>query len=184
MYQVLGWPALVGVASLFLATPITLVLAKLISDLMAAQMKVKDERLRVLSEIISGMRLVKLCAWELPFTERILERREEETQVLRKKGALGSGFSFLWNMIPFMVGFVAFACHAGISSSKLLISTNTKVIQSHSATGEQLTAEQAFTTLAYLNIMRCPMTFHSFFSLPHLDEVPMTVLFFLFFTPF
>ena len=114
MYQVLGWPALVGVASLFLATPITLVLAKLISDLMAAQMKVKDERLRVLSEIISGMRLVKLCAWEVPFTERILERREEETQVLRKKGALGSGFSFLWNMIPFMVGFIAFACHAGI----------------------------------------------------------------------
>ena len=118
MYQVLGWPALVGVASLFLATPVTLVLAKLISDLMATQMKVKDERLRVLSEIISGMRVVKLFAWEGPFTERILERREEETKVLRKKGALGSGFSFLWNMIPFMVGFVAFACHAGICSAK------------------------------------------------------------------
>ena len=118
MYQVLGWPALVGVASLFLATPVTLVLAKLISDLMATQMKVKDERLRVLSEIISGMRVVKLFAWEVPFTERILQRREEETKVLRKKGALGSGFSFLWNMIPFMVGFVAFACHAGICSAK------------------------------------------------------------------
>ena len=114
MYQVLGWPALVGVASLLLATPVTLVLAKLISDLMATQMKVKDERLRVLSEIISGMRVVKLFAWEVPFTERILERREEETKVLRRKGGLGSGFSFLWNMIPFMVGFVAFACHAGI----------------------------------------------------------------------
>ena len=114
MYQVLGWPALVGVASLLLATPVTLVLAKLISDLMATQMKVKDERLRVLSEIISGMRVVKLFAWEVPFTERILQRREEETKVLRRKGGLGSGFSFLWNMIPFMVGFVAFACHAGI----------------------------------------------------------------------
>ena len=119
MYQVLGWPALVGVASLFLATPVTLVLAKLISDLMATQMKVKDERLRVLSEIISGMRVVKLFAWEVPFTERILQRREEETKVLRRKAGLGSGFSFLWNMIPFMVGFVAFACHAGISSQKL-----------------------------------------------------------------
>ena len=30
--------------------------------------------------------------------------------------------------------------------------------QSHLATGEQLTAEQAFTTLAYLNVMRFPMT--------------------------
>lgn len=30
--------------------------------------------------------------------------------------------------------------------------------QSHPATGEQLTAEQAFTTLAYLNVMRFPMT--------------------------
>ena len=127
MYQVLGWPALVGVASLFLATPVTLVLAKLISDLMAAQMKVKDERLRVLSEIISGMRVVKLFAWEVPFTERILQRRDEETKVLRKKGALGSGFSFLWNMIPFMVGFVAFACHAGIWSSKISMSISTKV---------------------------------------------------------
>ena len=120
MYQVLGWPALVGVASLFLATPITLVLAKLISDLMATQMKVKDERLRVLSEIISGMRVVKLFAWEVPFTARVLQRREEETKVLQKKGALGSGFSFLWNMIPFMVGFVAFACHAGVFTFKAL----------------------------------------------------------------
>ena len=56
MYQVLGWPALVGVASLLLATPVTLVLAKLISDLMATQMKVKDERLRVLSEIIQTLK--------------------------------------------------------------------------------------------------------------------------------
>ena len=120
MYKVLGWPALVGVASLFLATPVTLVLAKLISDLMATQMKVKDERLRVLSEIISGMRVVKLFAWEMPFTARVLQRREEETKVLQKKGALGSGFSFLWNMIPFMVGFVAFACHAGVFTFKAL----------------------------------------------------------------
>ena len=120
MYQVLGWPALVGVASLFLATPVTLVLAKLISDLMATQMKVKDERLRVLSEIISGMRVVKLFAWEVPFTTRVLQQREKETKVLQKKGALGSGFSFLWNMIPFMVGFVAFACHAGVFTVEAL----------------------------------------------------------------
>ena len=149
MYQVLGWPALVGVASLFLATPITLVLAKLISDLMAAQMKVKDERLRVLSEIISGMRVVKLFAWEVPFTERILQRREEETKVLRKKGALGSGFSFLWNMIPFMVGFVAFACHAGIQASifSMVASTKlTKAIQPQESSSRQNRLSQPWPT--------------------------------------
>ena len=137
MYQILGWPALVGMASLLLATPFVLVLAKLISALMGRQMKIKDQRLQILNEIIGGMKVLKVFAWEPAFMDRVLEKREEETAVLKTKGALHSCFSFLWNLVPFMVGFVAFACH--------------------SLTGEELTAEQAFVTLAYLNIMRFPM---------------------------
>jgi ABC-type multidrug transport system fused ATPase/permease subunit len=138
MYEVLGWPALVGVASLLLGAPVTLLLAKLITDLMARQMKTKDKRLRILSEIISGIKVLKLYAWEVPFANQVLETRAEETRVMRRKATYGALVSFMWRMIPFMVGFVAFACYY--------------------TTGEELAAEQAFVTLAYLNLMMFPMT--------------------------
>ena len=138
MYRVLGWPALVGVASLFLSTPLTLVTAKLISDLMKQKMTIKDKRLRIISEIISGIKVLKLWTWEPPFMEQVLDKRAEETKVMKKMAGLNAMVSFLWNIIPFIVGFVSFACY--------------------NTTGQQLKAEQAFVTLAYLNVMRFPMT--------------------------
>ena len=138
LYMVVGWPALVGVSSLLVGTPLTLILAKFISGYMTQQMKIKDKRLRILSEIITGMKVLKLFAWEMPFMGQVLEKRNEETHVMKRKACLGALVSFLWTMIPFMVGFVAFACYY--------------------TTGRELTAEQAFVTLAYLYILRFPMT--------------------------
>jgi hypothetical protein len=38
----------------------------------------KDERVRLTSEILSGIKILKLYAWELSFIKRINSLREEE----------------------------------------------------------------------------------------------------------
>jgi ATP-binding cassette subfamily C (CFTR/MRP) protein 1 len=38
----------------------------------------KDERVRLISEILNGIKLLKLYAWELSFVKRINSLREEE----------------------------------------------------------------------------------------------------------
>jgi len=38
----------------------------------------KDERVRLISEILNGIKVLKLYAWELSFIKRINSLREEE----------------------------------------------------------------------------------------------------------
>lgn len=41
-------------------------------------------RLRLLNEILQGIRLIKLCAWENLFQDHIYRIRDEELKLLKK----------------------------------------------------------------------------------------------------
>lgn len=47
-------------------------------------MKVKDKRIRAMEEVLSGMKIVKLQAWEYSFQDRISLLREEELKYRRR----------------------------------------------------------------------------------------------------
>lgn len=47
-------------------------------------MKFKDERIKLINEILSGMKIIKLYGWEKPFLEQILNTRGKEISFLRK----------------------------------------------------------------------------------------------------
>lgn len=48
------------------------------------EMKFKDERIKLINEILSGMKIIKLYGWEKPFLEQILNTRGKEISFLRK----------------------------------------------------------------------------------------------------
>jgi hypothetical protein len=51
------------------------------------QMKNRDERTRLMSEILSNIRTIKLFAWENTFIRRVLDvRNTQELERLRKMG--------------------------------------------------------------------------------------------------
>lgn len=43
-----------------------------------------DERLRQTNEVLQGIRLLKLCGWEMDFAQRILKTRKKELKLLDK----------------------------------------------------------------------------------------------------
>jgi ATP-binding cassette subfamily C (CFTR/MRP) protein 1 len=83
LYQELGIATLGGVAVLFVLIPINVWGTKKGEDLQEQQLEAKDSRIKLMNEILPGMKVLKLYAWELPFMKRVNNVRDKEIGVLR-----------------------------------------------------------------------------------------------------
>lgn len=63
----------------------------------------KDSRIKMLNEVLNGIKVVKLYAWEEPFQKLVMRIRKAELNVLRKYTYLAAIFSFTSTCAPFMV---------------------------------------------------------------------------------
>jgi hypothetical protein len=66
-------------------------------------MKLKDARVKLLNEVLNGIKVLKLYAWEKSFQDKISAIREKELVTLRKYAMLSAVGSFFWTCAPFMV---------------------------------------------------------------------------------
>lgn len=66
-------------------------------------MKSKDNRIKLMNEMLNGIKVLKLYAWELAFKDKVSEIRESELQVLKKAAYLASMSTFTWVCAPFLV---------------------------------------------------------------------------------
>ena len=67
-------------------------------------MEQKDRRTRLTSELLNGIKVIKLYAWEDHFQSNVKQIRNNEMAVLKRIAYLNSGLSFLWSTCtPFMV---------------------------------------------------------------------------------
>lgn len=66
-------------------------------------MKEKDKRIKLMSEILNGMKVLKLYAWEESFSNIINKIRQKELDLLKKAAYITSVSSFVWQCAPFFV---------------------------------------------------------------------------------
>jgi ABC-type bacteriocin/lantibiotic exporter with double-glycine peptidase domain len=60
LYNLLGWTMLVGVAVMVASMPLTAAIARYQTKLQRQQMKNKDQRTSIMSEILNNIRSIKL----------------------------------------------------------------------------------------------------------------------------
>ncbi|XP_043656318.1 probable multidrug resistance-associated protein lethal(2)03659 isoform X2 [Drosophila teissieri] len=138
MYREIGISAFFGVAVMLLFIPLQAYLGKKTSVLRLKTALRTDERVRMMNEIISGIQVIKMYAWEIPFSKMINYVRTKEMNAIRNvnyiRGTLQSFIMFVTRISVFvsLVGFVLL--------------------------GKLLTAEKAFVITAYYNILRNTMT--------------------------
>ena len=70
MWGQIGIASIAGVLVVILAVPINTVIAKITRKLQLAQMKNKDKRIKLMNEILSGMKVIKLYGWEPSFSNQ------------------------------------------------------------------------------------------------------------------
>lgn len=73
-------------------------------------MKNKDSRIKLMNEMLNGIKVLKLYAWEMAFKEKVSQIRENELKVLKKAAYLGAVSTFTWVCAPFLVSLTAACC--------------------------------------------------------------------------
>ncbi|KAI0763773.1 metal resistance protein YCF1 [Trametes elegans] len=120
LYNILGWPAFVGVAIMIISIPLNTVIARLLKRLQERQMKNRDKRTRLMSDLLANIPSIKLYAWENAFIRWVSEvRNNQELRMLRKIGIVTSLNTSLWSGIPLLVAFSSFAVAAYTSDTPL-----------------------------------------------------------------
>ncbi|XP_012682680.2 multidrug resistance-associated protein 1 isoform X2 [Clupea harengus] len=139
LWQNLGPSVLAGVAVMVLMVPINAVIAMKTKTYQVSQMKSKDERIKLMNEVLNGIKVLKLYAWELAFKDKVSAIRESELHVLKKIAYLGAVSTFTWVCAPFLVALSTFAVY--------VLSDENNVLD----------AQKAFVSLALFNILRFPL---------------------------
>lgn len=141
LYQELGAAAFAGLAVLFVMVPISGFIATKLKYFQIKQMKKKDERIKMMNEILNGMKVLKLYAWEPSFEAAVDKTREKELQII-KHAAITNAFIFLqFNMVPVMVMLTTFLVYMFVDPENNKMTPNT-----------------FFVSLSLFNILRTPMT--------------------------
>ncbi|KAF9899194.1 hypothetical protein EC991_009336 [Linnemannia zychae] len=112
LYGLIGWSIFVGIAAVILMMPIHAKLAGYFQSFRAARMKAMDIRIRLVNEVLGGMKIVKLYNWEVPFKERIAVVRRNEIKLLKQFGVLASVVSLVFTSTPLIITLVSLAVYA------------------------------------------------------------------------
>ena len=84
-------------------TPLNAFVTTRMKRIQSAVMHLKDERLKTLSEVLAGVKVLKLYAWTRCFEQRIHHMREQENRYLRKRLNYMTYTVFSYSLIPFSV---------------------------------------------------------------------------------
>ena len=140
LYSLLGNAMWVGVFILVITVPLNTTVFKHQKNLQKSQMKVKDERTGLISEMLNNIKSLKLYAWENPYKEKLTYvRNEKELKNLKKIGAFQALNQFIFNSAPFLVSCSTFG-------SFIILYKD-----------QPLTTDLVFTALALFNLLGFPL---------------------------
>ncbi|NXW90001.1 MRP3 protein, partial [Alopecoenas beccarii] len=139
LWQTLGPSVLAGVAVMVLLIPFNAAIAMKTRAFQVEQMRYKDSRIKLMNEILGGIKVLKLYAWEPSFSQKVLEIRKNELRVLKKSAYLNSLSTFAWISAPFLVALTTFAVYVSVDENNIL------------------DAEKAFVSLSLFNILKFPL---------------------------
>uniref|UniRef100_A0A4W5KVT8 ABC-type glutathione-S-conjugate transporter n=1 Tax=Hucho hucho TaxID=62062 RepID=A0A4W5KVT8_9TELE len=142
LWQHLGPSALAGIATVILIFPLNGFIAKKRSKLQEVQMKFMDGRIKLMNEILNGIKILKFYAWEKAFLEQVLGYREKELKALKKSQILYSISIASFNSSTFLVciAFAMFGVYVLIDDKNVL------------------DAQKVFVSMALINILKTPLS--------------------------
>ena len=139
LWGILGPSCLAGLLVMVLLVPANAALGSKMKAFQRQNMAFKDERLKTMNEVLDGIKVLKLYAWEPSFQGQVENIRNTEVNNLKKLSYLQALQTFLFNAAPFLVAIASFATFVLINPANVL------------------DAQIAFVSLSYFNIMRVPL---------------------------
>ncbi|KAJ1439399.1 pdr transporter [Ochromonadaceae sp. CCMP2298] len=137
LYQQMGVSCVAGMAVILLTIPLTGKVSLYLKTLQKKLSEIRDERIKLTNEVLAGMKVIKLQAWEREFEGRIQEVRARELFTFRKYSIAVSMSGALYTSIPLMVSILTFTTYIAL--------------------GNSLDVATALTSLALFDLLRFPL---------------------------
>ena len=133
----IGVACIAGAAVILVVIPINILIARCMKKLRKQNTVLKDKRIKATNEVLDGIKIWKLYAWEQSFQEKIEQFREEEVWTLKKFSYLKAFQTFLFEATPYVVAIASFATY-------ILL-------------GNKLTASIVFVSITYFAQIKEPL---------------------------
>lgn len=138
LWMEIGISCLAGMAILVILLPLQSCIGKLFSSLRSKTAAFTDARIRTMNEVITGMRIIKMYAWEKSFADLITNLRKKEISKI-----LGSSYLRGMNMASFF-----------IANKVILFVTFTTYV----LLGNKITASHVFVAMTLYGAVRLTVT--------------------------
>ncbi|XP_028588496.2 ATP-binding cassette sub-family C member 8 isoform X2 [Podarcis muralis] len=112
LYYLLGISALIGAAVIIVLAPVQYFVATKLSQAQRSTLEYSNERLKKTNEMLRGIKLLKLYAWEHIFHSSVEETRQKEMTSLRAFALYTSISIFMNAAIPIAAVLITFVVHA------------------------------------------------------------------------
>uniref|UniRef100_A0AAX7SNQ5 Multidrug resistance-associated protein 4 n=1 Tax=Astatotilapia calliptera TaxID=8154 RepID=A0AAX7SNQ5_ASTCA len=128
LWNEIGPSCLGGIGVLLILMPVQSMFGRLFSKFRSKTATLTDSRIRTMNEVVSGMRIIKMYAWEKPFAALVSEVRRKEISKIMKSSYLRG-----LNMASFfcaskLILFVTFAIYVllgnTISASRVFVTVS------------------------------------------------------------
>ena len=141
LWQYLGLASLVGISTMLLFVPLNVYFVNVSKKLRQGKYKLQDSRIKIIGEILTGIRVIKFYGWEESFISMVKKLRIKEIASLMKAALLASFSTLVLSVATFIVGAISFATF-------ILIDEKNK-----------LDANTAFVSLSLMSMLRLQFAF-------------------------
>jgi ATP-binding cassette subfamily C (CFTR/MRP) protein 1 len=140
IYQQLGVSTFVGVGLIAFTMPLNGVCFYILNLVRRKKVLTTDIRVKLMNEILSGIRIIKYYAWETAFAEKVTTVRKVELYYLKIFAyIIAIAFTILLQAVPVFMPILIFFTYVQL--------------------GNTLDAARAFTAIALFNLLQFPFVF-------------------------
>ncbi|XP_045073563.1 ATP-binding cassette sub-family C member 9-like isoform X2 [Coregonus clupeaformis] len=118
LYYLLGTSALIGASVIVLLAPVQYLIATKLADTQKSTLDHSTDRLKKTTEILKGIKLLKLYAWENIFCDSVEDTRGKELTSLRTFALYTSMSIFMNTALPIAAVLATFVSHALINETR------------------------------------------------------------------
>nr|APD26508.1 ATP-binding cassette transporter subfamily C member 1 X1 protein [Brachionus koreanus] len=139
LWVYIGPAVLAGIATMIVLVLFNSVFMTKYTKAESEKLKFKDIKMKILNEVLNGIKVIKFYGWEISFENMINKLRNSELNVLKKGSIFYSCFNFTFGLTSFMITFISLLTFIYIDDKNVL------------------TPAIAYVTLSLFNTIRIPM---------------------------
>ncbi|KAF9355136.1 hypothetical protein BGX26_006959 [Mortierella sp. AD094] len=119
LYQLLGWSLFAGLAVFCILVPIQARTAKFMNKFQDIQLKWMDSRLRLITELLSNIKIVKLYNWEAPMRKKIDDLRANELKAIKRLATVRSILNIMFSSVTLLMTLFTFCTFAYVGGPNM-----------------------------------------------------------------